>query len=197
MLKSFALQKPAVILAESPAGDCGTSFKDADAQANQFAHYFLARGIRPGDAVCVVMENSLDLLLVFLALVKIGALPAMINTNLSGDSLSHCITVVSAVAVVMDPKFVDSFAEIREKLGSDMAYYTTRAPVSPALPAFISANISQSELDQVPLSQFSSFLLHRSPPRDPTQPCAIPPAAWTQCATYSPRAPLVCPNPLA
>jgi acyl-CoA synthetase (AMP-forming)/AMP-acid ligase II len=107
------LRKQALVLSITPAGNPGYTFKEMDMQANQYAHFLIKLGIEPKQSVCVMMDNGLDILLVLLSLLKVGAIPAFINTNLSGDSLLHCVEIVSSVAVVFDGKYAPVLSQIK------------------------------------------------------------------------------------
>jgi len=54
---------------------------------------------------------------VYSALAKIGAVNAMINTNLRRDSLVHCLTLNPAKAFVVGEETTPAFEEVRGALG--------------------------------------------------------------------------------
>ena len=58
------------------------------AQANRYSRWALSQGIAKGDVVCLVMPNRADYLAIWLGLTRIGAVVALINTNLSGEALA-------------------------------------------------------------------------------------------------------------
>ena len=70
-------------------------------RSNQYAHWFLAQGVRPGDLVGFMMINSPDFLLAWIGLWAIGASPAMINYHLPGPALVHCLKISSAKLTVV------------------------------------------------------------------------------------------------
>ncbi|MFJ8743802.1 amino acid adenylation domain-containing protein [Embleya sp. NPDC127516] len=59
---------PAVI-----AGDTTVTYRELDERANRLAHALIDRGVRPENTVAVLLERSLDLVAVLLAIVKAGA----------------------------------------------------------------------------------------------------------------------------
>lgn len=61
-------------------------------------------GVRKNDVVAMDYTNKLEFIIIWLALWNLGAIPAMINYNLSGESLEHCITVSEAKLVLVDPE---------------------------------------------------------------------------------------------
>ncbi len=50
-----------------------------------------AEGVRHGDAVAVMMENSPEFLINAWAATRLGAVAALVNTNLTGPSLAHAL----------------------------------------------------------------------------------------------------------
>jgi fatty-acyl-CoA synthase len=76
------------------------SYAAFDARANRVAHWALAQGFKPGDTVSLMLENCPDFPAVWFGLAKIGVVTALINTNLQGDGLAHCITIVESKAVI-------------------------------------------------------------------------------------------------
>jgi acyl-CoA synthetase (AMP-forming)/AMP-acid ligase II len=78
--------------------------------AVRWAHFFLAQGVRPGDMVGTYLANSAEFPVIWLALWCIGCAPAMLNYNLKGESLVHCLRI-AGVRIVL----VDADAEVRER----------------------------------------------------------------------------------
>jgi 3-aminoavenalumate diazotase len=60
-------------------------------------------GIRPRDPVAVYVTSSADVFLSYLALCWLGAIPALMNGNMPGDTAVEFISRLRAVAVVVDP----------------------------------------------------------------------------------------------
>ena len=67
------------------------SYKDLDLLSNQVAHWAAKNGIRTGTVVPLLMNNCPAYIAIWLGLAKIGAAAALINTNLQGKSLLHCL----------------------------------------------------------------------------------------------------------
>lgn len=82
-------------------GDTVLSYAQVNAQANRIAHYLLAQGIGKGDCVAIFIENRPQLLISVLAMAKVGAVSAMLNTSQTGDALVHSLALVNPVAVVV------------------------------------------------------------------------------------------------
>ncbi|MCP4665788.1 MAG: long-chain-acyl-CoA synthetase [Deltaproteobacteria bacterium] len=93
------------------------TYREYNDVVNRYAHFFLSQGIKKGDTVAVFMENRQDLLAVYSAVAKIGAVNAMINTNLRRDALVHCLTLNPAQAFVVGEEMAPAFEEVRGALG--------------------------------------------------------------------------------
>jgi fatty-acyl-CoA synthase len=57
-------------------------------------------GVRRGDVVALVMSNAPDFLVSAWAIAKLGAVASLVNTQLSGASLTHAVRSVSPRAIV-------------------------------------------------------------------------------------------------
>ena len=80
------------------------SHAELAARANQYARWALSNGIEKGDCLCLLMPNRPDYLALWLGLTRIGAVVALINTNLTGESLAHCITVAAPKHILVDSR---------------------------------------------------------------------------------------------
>ncbi|MEO0872945.1 MAG: AMP-binding protein, partial [Pseudomonadota bacterium] len=77
-----------------------TSYRGFDERANTVAHWALEQDLKPGDAVALIMENTPDYPAIWYGLSKVGVVAALINTNLEGEGLAHCISIVDSKAVI-------------------------------------------------------------------------------------------------
>ncbi|MBY8959175.1 long-chain-acyl-CoA synthetase [Pseudomonas sp. MIS38] len=84
--------------------------------ANCIAHYLSAQGIGKGDVVAVFIENRPELLVTIVALAKLGAVSALLNTSQTRDTLIHSVNLVAPVAIVLGEELQPAFAAIREQV---------------------------------------------------------------------------------
>ena len=111
IVEEFAARTPA-----APAvfyQDRIVSYRDLDEGANRFAHWALAQGVKRGEAVALYLENCPEYLMAWLGLLKIGAVAALINTNLKGVALAHCVSIVGARLAVVGSDLCANFLEAR------------------------------------------------------------------------------------
>lgn len=62
----------------------------------------LEQGVQPGDLVAMYLHNSAEFLMVMFATLSIGAGPALINYNLEGKALMHCLAVCESKILIVD-----------------------------------------------------------------------------------------------
>ncbi|MEW6268220.1 MAG: long-chain-acyl-CoA synthetase [Thermodesulfobacteriota bacterium] len=78
------------------------TFGEFNAGVNRYAHVLQARGVRKGDVVNVMMENSPAMLMAQGACAKLGAVGALINTHLEGEALAHVHRASRARVALVD-----------------------------------------------------------------------------------------------
>ena len=94
-----------------------------NAQANRYANFLKSQGISRGDTVSVIMENRIEFLATIVALNKLGAVGGLINYNLTGRPLTHCISVTESKMCIFGSEVAAAIDEIKSDLslneGSD------------------------------------------------------------------------------
>lgn len=88
------------------------SYRELAARANRYGRWFVKRGIRRGDVVCLVMHNCPDYLAAWLGITRTGAVAALVNTHLVGESLAHAIRVVSPECILVGAELAPSLTSI-------------------------------------------------------------------------------------
>ncbi len=78
------------------------TYGELDALANRYAHWALAQGLKRGDAVAVLLPNRLEYLPLWFGLSKVGVVAALINYQLTGEALAHCLELSGARLCVTD-----------------------------------------------------------------------------------------------
>ncbi|KAI1109121.1 acetyl-CoA synthetase-like protein [Nemania sp. NC0429] len=103
--------------------------------ALKYASYFKSRfGLKPKDIVALDLLNSDHFLLICFGLWAIGARPALINYNLTGDALCHCVKTANSVLMLVDPDVESHVDEgVREKLGDLKIEFLTDEFLSAAM----------------------------------------------------------------
>ena len=92
------------------------TWSELNALANRYSAVFRERGVRSGDAVSLMMDNRIEFIAVIIALHKLGAVVALINTNLRGAPLVHCVSVADASLCVFGEELTDAIDDARPML---------------------------------------------------------------------------------
>jgi len=88
-------------------GEC-LSYRELAERSNQYARWALEQGLVKGGVVCLLMPNCPDYMAVWLGITRIGGIVALINTNLSGPSLAHCIRNAAPQLIIVAAGFHDA-----------------------------------------------------------------------------------------
>mmetsp|Transcript_16804 Transcript_16804/g.65640 ORF Transcript_16804/g.65640 Transcript_16804/m.65640 type:complete len:634 (-) Transcript_16804:4306-6207(-) len=96
-------------LKKNPDGECmhfidtNTSYtwRQVDELSNKIGNWALSDGIKQGDVVGLIMDNRPEFVITWLGLAKVGAVIALINTNLSGHPLVHSLKVCEAKCFIV------------------------------------------------------------------------------------------------
>jgi len=95
------------------------SYRQFDEGANRIARWAEAQAIKRGEVVALLMENRPEYLMVWIGLIKVGVVAALINTNLRGAALAHCIAISGArhaiVGAELGEAYSDAAAQIEQR----------------------------------------------------------------------------------
>ena len=69
-------------------------------RSNRYARWALSQGLRKGDTVCLLMPNRPEYLAIWLGVTRAGGTVSLLNTNLVGQSLVHCIDIVAPAHII-------------------------------------------------------------------------------------------------
>ena len=78
------------------------TYRELDMLANRFGHWAKGRNLRRGDTVALVLPNRIEFLAAWLGFSKVGVAAALINNQLTGAPLAHCIRISKAHHVIAD-----------------------------------------------------------------------------------------------
>jgi fatty-acyl-CoA synthase len=92
------------------------TYGEMDALANRYAHWSESAGLRRGEVVALLMPNRLEYLPIWYGLSKVGVVTALINNQLTGDALAHCINVSGAAHCLVDEDTAAALEAIRPGL---------------------------------------------------------------------------------
>jgi fatty-acyl-CoA synthase len=76
---------------------------------NRYSRWALDRGLGKGDVACLMMPNRPEYLAIWLGLTRVGVVVALINTQLRGPALAHCINVVGPRGAIVAAECLAEF----------------------------------------------------------------------------------------
>ena len=77
------------------------SFATLAQRMNLYSRWAIAEGVKPGDSVCLLMPNRPEYLAIWLGITQVGGIVALLNTNLTGQALAHCIAVAAPAHIIV------------------------------------------------------------------------------------------------
>jgi crotonobetaine/carnitine-CoA ligase len=98
--------------------DRAVTYREADRLSNRLARGMLAQGIAAGDTLLVMLPDSLDLVLAWLACAKLGVIEVPLNTAYRGDILKHVIKDSRASAILIDSRFIERLQALGGEIGA-------------------------------------------------------------------------------
>jgi fatty-acyl-CoA synthase len=89
----------------------------------RYARWAIAQGIAKGDVVGLLMPNRPEYMAVWLGITRVGGVVALLNTNLTGPSLAHCINIAAPRHLVVAADLVDRVTAVRQDLAGAPALW--------------------------------------------------------------------------
>jgi fatty-acyl-CoA synthase len=112
-LLSTVIEERAAQLGDTPAvqsdRECLT-YRELSWRINQYARWAFEQRIAKGEVVGLLMTNRPEYLAIWLGITSVGGVVSLLNTNLTGPSLSHCINVVTPRHLIVASEFAGQLA---------------------------------------------------------------------------------------
>ena len=96
------------------------TYAELDAMANRYAHWAKGQGITRGQTVALFMPNRLEYMAIWYGLTKVGVATALINNQLTGAALAHCLKISQAMHCIVDPETSPCFEDVKGQLDRHM-----------------------------------------------------------------------------
>jgi len=90
------------------------TWSELEATTSRVAHALSAAGVKQGDVVALLAENSPFYVACVLGATRVGATAALLNTNLRGRPLSHAVNVSTAKVVLVSHTLESNLRECEE-----------------------------------------------------------------------------------
>jgi acyl-CoA synthetase (AMP-forming)/AMP-acid ligase II len=106
------------------------TFPELNVRVNKLADSLLNLGLQKGDKVAVLMENSIEIVEIFLATAKTGLIIVPINFRLVGQEVSYIVNNSDARALIVHDEFAPVVRKIRAELSNIKAdnYFVVGEP---------------------------------------------------------------------
>ena len=95
------------------------SYRELAARSNRYARWALQQDLKKGDTVCLMMPGRPEFLALWVGITRVGGVVALLNTNLTGMALAHCINVVAPKHIVVAAELFESLESARPHLTGD------------------------------------------------------------------------------
>ncbi|HBC56113.1 MAG TPA: long-chain-acyl-CoA synthetase, partial [Gammaproteobacteria bacterium] len=92
------------------------TYQQLNEEANRVAHYLRDQGLKRGQVVALVMHNRPEFLISLLAISKVGACAALLNTAQRGKVLAYSINLVEPQMLIVGTELCDALTEVRDQL---------------------------------------------------------------------------------
>lgn len=87
-----------------------------DEKANRVANMLLARGVKRGEKVAILMFNCLEWLPIYFGILKAGAIAVPFNFRFSFEEIRYCADLAEIDVLLFGPEFIGRIEAIAEEL---------------------------------------------------------------------------------
>lgn len=94
------------------------TYPEANRRVNKLAHSLLSLGLNKGDKVAVLMENSIEIVEIYLATAKTGLVIVPINFRLVGNEVEYIVNNSDAKAFIVHDEFAPTVDSIKPNLNN-------------------------------------------------------------------------------
>ena len=104
------------------------TYRQLDEMSSRVALWALQQQLKSDDVVALLMDNSVDYIVTWLGLAKVGVTTALINNNLKGQPLTHSLLVCHCRALIVDQHHTHVVEDIRDTLPSTLQLFSHGHP---------------------------------------------------------------------
>ena len=141
------------------------SFANVNESVNRIAHGLAARGVRKGDLVALFLPNSLEYVLIWFALNKLGAVEVTLGDSLKSSFLRHPLALSGARLLIMSSALTERIAEIEDAL-PDLSHAIIWNDPTESVAAPVFRRITTSRFEELPAARCDNPGIEVRP-RDP------------------------------
>ncbi len=96
--------------------DKRVTYRELDERVNRLANALLSKGIKKGDNVGLLMQNSKEMLEIFFAAAKIGAVNVPVNIRLSPPEIAYILNNAGVKILFFRENFIGTIEKIKGDL---------------------------------------------------------------------------------
>ena len=116
LLKQRVIATPDKLFLFSEANKRQYTYKQFEAAVMRTARMLIAKGVRKGDVVSLLMPNSVEYVIAYFACWQIGALAGPINSLLKAQEIAYVISNSEARALLVNSEFLPLIETIRDEV---------------------------------------------------------------------------------
>lgn len=140
------------------------SFSELNNRINSYAAWATSNGLQHGDRVALLMSNRPEYVAIWLGLTSAGVITALINTNLSGRSLAHCLELAQPRAIIAEPDLLNTLIVSAPDWSNqaerpEMWCHDAPHPMARELVLDLNAGVDHTLEDRVPVTINDTALL--------------------------------------
>ena len=96
--------------------DASWTWKTFNEECNRIANFFLNLGLKPGETIALMLENTPEYFFLVGGINKIQGISALINFNQRREALTHAFNIADPKWIIIDGDCLSSFNEVVDKL---------------------------------------------------------------------------------
>jgi acyl-CoA synthetase (AMP-forming)/AMP-acid ligase II len=98
------------------------TWREFDERANKFSQVLRTKGIKKGNRVMHLMNNSIDWLVAYFGVVRTGAWVVPLNFRFTADDIKYCASVAEPQLFIFGEEFTDRLTGIRGEIPTVQHY---------------------------------------------------------------------------
>ena len=110
------------------------SYRQINEMANRLAAWLLEQGVVTGDRIVLLLENGIEYIVSYYAVLKSGAVAAPLNSDLKADSLAAVLGELQPRGVIAGCKSEELLLAV-DPPGLGIPFMVIKSPVRPGAPA--------------------------------------------------------------
>ncbi len=90
-----------------------------DEKANRYANMLIARGIKKGDKVAILLMNCLEWLPIYFGILKTGAIAVPLNYRYASDEIEYCVNLSDTNVLIFGLEFIGRVEDIADRISKN------------------------------------------------------------------------------